>query len=633
MTLAKARRRPRRLTRPRATAAVVTLARIAVVVALAAAVAVMAACDRARPPRNLLLVSIDTLRADRVGAYGHSDAGTAAMDSLARRGTRFADVTAPTPLTLPTHASLFTGLAPHRHGVRHNGLFALADEATTLAEALAGAGYRTGGFVGSVVLAPRQGVAQGFEAWTSPQADRASGLFFLGERPAARVNADALGWLDGVGEEDPFFLFVHYMEPHAPYAPPPDLAARHSDDPYQGEVAAADRALGRLLDGLETRGRLDDTLVVVVSDHGEDLGDHGEGTHGLFLYQSTLAVPWIVAGPGVAAGQVIEEPVALVDVAATVLDALGVGELDGGDGVSLWDAVRGDSPPDPERDIHAETFEPLYDYGWSDLRALRRGSMKLIEAPRDELYDLSSDPAEQHDLTSSRPSLARDLLERLEEGLERGEAQALEPASAPALSTAEREALAALGYLGGSHVPTSAGERPDPKDRYRDAVELDRAGWLMREGRAGEAEALLEQLIARHGDLFEARVSLVVARRLQGDEAGALEAGREAVRRAMAMPDGERVAARVHVLMSEIHREAGRWAEAIAELEAALAQPQPPERVTLLAAMHVDEGQRERAVELLRGLADRGDETPQSLALLAWLEGRGPHPITGAPPR
>ena len=579
------------------------------VAGLALALALLACGSPRERPQSAVLVSIDTLRADRVGCYGRADAGTPALDRLARSGTRFADASAPSPVTLPSHASLFTGLDPLRHRVRHNGRFALDAKSATLAEGLARAGLRAGAFVGSVVLAERFGLARGFERYTSPPTRSAPAIFYLGQRPAAEVNADALDWIDGLGDA-PFFLFVHYMEPHSPFEPPEPERSRFAGDPYQGEVAAADRALGELLEGLEARGRLREALVIAVGDHGESLGDHGELAHGLFLYQSTLRVPLIAAGPGVRAGRVVEEPVGLVDMAPTLLEALGAAPLPSPDGRSLWPALGGEPLP-ADRRLYAETFLPRYDHGWSELRALRRGPLKYVEAPRPELYSLESDPAEARNLLEAEPDLAGELAGELARRVARHERSGSGPAPAPP-TAAERAALDALGYLPGAHT---GGGRVDPKDRVREAAALNRAAQLVQQGQHAEAVRLLRELIRRDPQHLEARLRLVTALMLAGRGDAADDEARALADLARGLPDGERLAAGAHHFLAERALAAGRLGEAAEHYERALALPQPPEVYETLAAVYAELGRREAALDVLERLEARGDATPEARAL------------------
>lgn len=584
---------------------------------------VSGACSRGpERPRSVVIVSLDTVRADRLGCHGRADAGTPRLDALAARGARFERAMTPTPLTLPAHASLLTSRLPLRHGVRHNEIHALPEAATTLAEALRGAGLRTGSFVGTAVLSPKHGLGQGFDAHTGVE-PAPGAAFVMAERSAADVNRDVLGWLDGLGGE-PYFAFVHYMEAHAPYAPPEPERTRFAADPYQGEIATLDRAVGELLDGLAARGLADSTLVVVVADHGEGLGEHGELSHGAFLYESTLHVPMIVAGPGVEPAQAIATPVSLVDVMPTVLDALDVPQPADLDGVSLWATLSRGSPAAADRPLYAETFMGRIDFGWSELRAIRRGEWKYVEAPRPELYDLAADPGEERDAFAAETARAESLRDALHAAMT---AEGSGPAPDwPELSAAEREALQSLGYVSGSHAGATPSTLPDPKDRIEDLAALQRGIGAAGSGRLDEAERELRPLVAARPEMIEARVSLlgVLVKRGLDDEAMAL--AQEGLRQAAALPAGEAMASRLHLELARLHLREGRAPEAAAEFEHAVAGPQIPETHLTLAVLYLDLGRRDDALRVLGGMRQRGLATRYSDALLAWLQGRGPQP-------
>jgi arylsulfatase A-like enzyme len=574
-------------------------------------------------PRDILLVSIDTLRADRVGAYGKPDAGTPVLDGLAARGLRFADAMAPSPITLPSHASLFTGLEPLRHRVRHNGLHALSAEIETLAEQLASGGFRTGAFVGSVVLAERYGLARGFERYTAPSYRQKSGLLFLGERPADEVNLDALAWLDSIGDA-PFFLFVHYMEPHAPRRPPEPERTRFAGDPYQAEIAATDRAFGALLEGLGARGRLDETLVVVVADHGESRSEHGEISHGIFLYQSTLHVPMIAAGPGVMPGRVEPAPVGLVDVAPTLLDAAGLPPAATTDGVSLWPVLTGAAAA-PERSLYAESFVTRFDYGWSELRAIRRGAEKYVSAPRPELYRLDEDPGELINRAGEDSDAASALAAELAGRIARAGDGAARP-DPVRLDHDDRSALAALGYLPGAFSEEGGAGLPDPKDLIADAAELERAARLQAAGRVSDAIAALRRLVDENPGFLEARVRLILLLLSDSRHEDALEEIEGLDLAARSVPEGEKVAARAHLLIAGMYAEQQLFSAAEHELELALATPQPPEVYVLLAAIRHDLGDVDGAIGALDDLEATGEATAGAREMRRYLEGRGPPP-------
>jgi choline-sulfatase len=418
-----------------------------------------------RAPIGVVIITLDTTRADRLPAYGYMDAVMPHLDRLAREGIVFDRATSVGPLTLPAHCSLFTALFPPTHGVHDNADPALSPEHTTLAEILHARGFRTGAFVGSIVLDADRGLSQGFEQYSSV----ADGAPRDRSRPGpldrrANLTVDkALQWLGGVGDSH-FFLWVHLYDPHRPYDPPEPYRSANSD-PYIGEIAFADSQVGRLLEALDRRGRLDRTVVVVAGDHGESLGDHSERDHGVFVYESVLRVPLILRAPGVAPGR-IGDVVRLVDVMPTVLDLLGV-QRPTTDGVSLADAIHG-RPGRVDLEAYSESLYPRR-FGWSPLRSLRAGRFKLIEAPRPELYDLERDPFEQRNIYEERRSLADTLQERLA-ALERGGPLTGRGNGEDLIPGEEmQERLASLGYVGSGGSPATSARRdlPDPKDCIR----------------------------------------------------------------------------------------------------------------------------------------------------------------------
>ncbi len=356
------------------------------------------------PRLNLLLVTLDTVRADHLGCYGGASAETPTLDGLAREGVRFAHAASPVPLTLPAHTSILTGLLPARHGVRNNGGAGLAAGFPTLATRLAAAGYRTGAFVSAFVLDHRFGLQAGFATYDDEvRRDPNAGWVLEAQRPGDQTVDRALAWLDSqpAGDQHPFFLWVHLYDVHAPYNAPPPYRQRHAERPYDGALAFDDAQLGRLLAGIDRRGGRASTLVAVAADHGESLGEHGEATHGLLLYEGDLAVPLLLRGPGLAPG-VVATPVGLIDLAPTLAGLLGLGSgwsaaaIDGRD---LSAGLRGRREP-PPTDLYAETRYPEI-FGWQPLAALRRRDLKYIAAQRPELYDLTRDPREQANLAAT----------------------------------------------------------------------------------------------------------------------------------------------------------------------------------------------------------------------------------------
>ena len=406
-----------------------------------------------RRPRNLVVITLDTMRADRLPAYGFSGLQTPTLDRLTSGGAVFEQAFAAAPLTLPSHTSLFTGMLPPRTRVRDNASPPLADDFTTLAEMLHSRGLKTAAFVGSSVLAPSRGLAQGFVTY------RQAGPGCIGippRRRAAEVIDDALAWL-GSSDHEPFYAWIHLFDAHRPYDLPDDIRNRHFD-PYLGAIAYQDAQLGRVLRHLEARQLLHNTLIVVAGDHGESLGDHGEDAHGMLLYQEALRVPLILHGPGVWSGRAWSVA-RLIDVMPTILDLFDI-PAPQMDGVSLTDIDK--KSVAASREVYAESMYPLR-FGWSPLRSLRADRFKLIDAPRPELYDLTTDALEQRNVIADYPKVADAMRRRL---------RAIDPdAAAPARprSAVDRlvlDRLGSLGYVSGTAAaPSKSGHLPDPKDR------------------------------------------------------------------------------------------------------------------------------------------------------------------------
>jgi choline-sulfatase len=433
------------------------LAGLGLVALAACAAAVFFAVTRGRPATNVLLVTIDTLRADHVGCYGDPRAETPVLDGLARRGTRFATAVAHVPLTTPSHASILTGLTPPRHGIHDNGGFALPAGLPTLASVLREAGYRTAAFVSGFPLDRRFGLDRGFEVYDDrlPYGDDPRRAAYVERRADATTDA-ALRWLQGLERTDrPWLAWVHYFDPHAPYEPPAEYRARFADRPYDGEVAFVDAQLGRLLRWLDAAHLGDRTLVLVTSDHGESLGEHGEDTHGVFVYDATLRVPWLMAGPGVGAGLVADTVARGIDVTPTLLDLAGRPVPSSMEGRSLRTATRAALADAP---AYVESRFTELQLGWAPLAGMRTARWKLIDAPQPELYALDTDPRE----TTNRYGRERTVAAPLEASLRAARAAPAPDAARPADRDAERR-LRALGYIGASGSGLGDGARRDPK--------------------------------------------------------------------------------------------------------------------------------------------------------------------------
>jgi arylsulfatase A-like enzyme/cytochrome c-type biogenesis protein CcmH/NrfG len=459
---------------------------------------------------NVLLVTIDTLRADRVGCYGHAGADTPVMDGLAARGVRFATAVAHVPLTGPSHASLLTGRSPLAHGFRDNGGYTLPPGLATAAEEFRGAGYDTAAFVSAFPLDRRFGFDRGFETYDDhlPKGNDPRRPQYI-ERLADDTTDVVLRWLETRvsapnAVAQPFFLWVHYYDPHSPYEPPGELAERFRRSPYDGEVAFTDRQLGRLLRALDERGEAPHTVVLVTSDHGEGLGDHAEGTHGLFVYDSTIKVPWIMAGPEIEVGRVAETVARGIDLLPTLLDYAGLPARPDLDGRSLRPAAEGLEVEDAP--AYIESIYAERQFGWAPLFAWRTARYKLIEAPTPELYDLEADPGE----TSNRAAEEADHVAELQRRLEGALSQAT-PTAAAEVDPETAERLAALGYLGGGGASTPGTDGPrDPKEGVRLVPHLNRG---MSAVRTDPALAIRELSFVLEEDpgLLLARRSLAVA--------------------------------------------------------------------------------------------------------------------------
>jgi arylsulfatase A-like enzyme len=421
------------------------------------------------PEFNVLVISLDTTRADRLGVYGCSQVATPTLDRLAREGVLFRHAMSVAPLTLPAHTSLFTGLNPSRHGVRDNASFVLEAGQTTLAERLRAGGFRTGAFVASYVLNSDRGLNQGFETYSDDMHDRAVRMPQSDEELQLRgdlVVNRALSWLNREPSSK-FFAWVHLYDAHAPYNPPEPYRTRYAGHPYLGEIAFLDNQVKRIVNFLEERSLLDRTLIVVIGDHGEGLGEHGEPMHGLFLYESVLHVPLIIRVPhDRMRRRQVDALVRTIDVMPTVLDLLGESESKNLDGTSLVPLLTG-AARDLDLAAYAETMYPRYRFGWSDLHAIRSGHMKLIAAPRSELYDLDGDPDERVNLYQQEPEIVRQLSAKLR-GLDKASDVSAQSQTPPADVDPERaERLKSLGYVDASPPPPSGDARAlaDPKDK------------------------------------------------------------------------------------------------------------------------------------------------------------------------
>lgn len=434
-------------------------ARFAIVIAAAAVVIAGSWWFATRPgaaPIGVVVITLDTTRADRLSIYGNMDVTLPALERVSREGVMFDRATSVAPMTLPAHTSLFTGLLPPHHGVRDNATAPLGESHTTLAELLRADGFKTGAFVSSVVVGPERGLAQGFDRYEGvPDNSQASPPAM--QRRADVVVDDAIRWLDTIGSSR-FLLWAHLYDPHRPYEPPEPFKSTYGHDPYMGEIAFVDSQIARLTEALEQRKLLDRVVLVIVGDHGEALGDHGERDHGIFVYEEVLRVPLLIRSPGMKPARV-GAVVRLTDIMPTVLDLLGMPVVNR-DGVSLRGLMDG-TERNSELEAYSESMYPER-LGWSPLHALRLEQFKLIDAPRPELYDLDRDPFERQNIYDDRRKVADAMTSRIRTILEGSRA-------GNTLSTVSPEVqaqLAALGYVA-SAVPSKPSDgtgRPDPKD-------------------------------------------------------------------------------------------------------------------------------------------------------------------------
>jgi arylsulfatase A-like enzyme/Flp pilus assembly protein TadD len=420
---------------------------------------------------SLLLVTLDTLRADRLGCYGHAGAETPALDELASDGVLFEQALCQVPQTYPSHTSLLTGTYPISNGVRINGPTTLGGELETLAEAFRTRGYRTGAFIAAAVLDEVFGLARGFEVYDDHMGEKKVYGEELEERSGDKVVDSALAWLEG-RPEVPFFAWVHLFDAHDPYDPPSPYRERF-DDPYDGEIAFVDAQVRRLIDWLEARGLKESTLVVVVGDHGEAFGEHGENSHGMFIYDSTMLVPLLFVQPGTLPGGLrVPEPVGVVDVFPTVFELLGWELPEEVEGVSRAAACRSGRVESPSP-VYGESEYGRLGFGWAPLKSWTTERWKYIEAPQPELYDRSADPDELENLVEEYPDVAARLREEL-----RAKIATMEPRAGGEAADPETLArLQSLGYVAPSRgAPTEELDLSgrDPKEMrevYRDHLE------------------------------------------------------------------------------------------------------------------------------------------------------------------
>jgi tetratricopeptide (TPR) repeat protein len=559
----------------------------------------------------IVVITIDTLRSDHLPAYGYTGVETPAIDAFRKDAILFERAYSECPLTLVSHASIFTGVMPSEHGIHDNIGFTLSKNVKTIAELAKGRGYATGGAVSAIVLRGETGISRGFDFWNDDvEVDPNSLSMGRAQRSGDETREAAKPWLAQRGG-NPFLFFFHIYEPHTPYDPLPEIRARYGAT-YDAEVATADAVVGRFLDDLRAQGLYDDAMIVLLSDHGEGLNDHGEYEHGVFLYREALQVPLLLKLPkGKQGGTSVATPVQLTDVYATIAKALGASEPRR-DAVSLIDIANGAKP---DRILYAETFYPRFHFGWSEVRSAIDGDHHYIQAPRPELYVLPADPGEKQNRLEQERRAYNALRERI--------APYVKEAAAPqAVDTEQARQLAALGYIG-SAASTAPGEQlPDAKDHIGEIDEMKKGLVAFQEQRYPQALETFTALLRRNPRMIDlwSMQSRTLAK--LGRQAEAIEAAKEGLRASptatnlaisiamisldlgrydeaeqhakLALKD---IPSQAHYLLSQVALKRKDFATARAEALATVSGDKDrPYSLTLLGQIALEEGKQEEAL-------------------------------------
>lgn len=575
-------------------------------------VVLAAGCGRPRssarvfPKAPVVLISIDTLRSDRLPFYGYAGVKTPALSALRDDSILFESAWSHAPLTLPSHATVFTGLLPAQNGLHDNLGYSLNPSVPTIAELLGKAGYATGGAVTSIVLSGTTGIGRGFGLWDDDVVPtRAFQALSRVQRSGDEAEASMERWIEK--QSGPFLAFLHLYEPHAPYEPKEPFRSLYAS-PYDGEIATVDAITGKFLDFLKAKGLYDRSLIVLMSDHGEGLGDHGETFHGFLVYDTTIHAALIVRPPGgVRGGRVVDRTVSHVDLLPTILDLVGLKAPENVHGRSLAPLVAGRDVP-WDRPVYSESLYPLLHYGWAPLRALRAGRFKLIDVPRPELYDVAQDPTEEQNLHSVDPNRARELtadLGRLRHRIESGK---LPAGNAPEIDQRAVARLRSLGYLaGGGGVAVgkeSERVRADPKDRLQLHQKIVDAQSRISHREYDAAGRLLEQVLAEDAEIVDAHQML-------GQIAAERRRPRDAIRHFKRALELNPMHEQSLFDLAAEYADLGRWDEALAGFRRVLELKGADARASLaIADVYVRLKRFDEAADVLDKASQSGESAP-----------------------
>lgn len=560
-----------------------------------------------RESRNALLITVDTLRADRLECYGYRLIETPAINRLAAEGVLFKHTITPVPLTLPAHCSILTGLYPPATGVRDQSGFTLSPAHTTVAEQFKAAGYDTAAFVAASVVNRAGGLAQGFDVYSDLS------MTSENERRGDLVIDEALKWM-ALPERRTFFAWIHLFDPHTPYDPPDPYRRQYQDRLYDGEVAYVDSLIGKLLTAMKLQDLERNTVVVFTSDHGESLGEHGEQTHGFFLYDSTLRVPLIVRDPqSEAKNKVVSEPVRSIDIAPTLLELLGFSVPAWMEGASLTVFLKGQSEASP-RVAYSESYFPYYHFEWSPLLAMRSGSLKFIRAPRAELYDLSMDPGETQNILSEKNSEAAAMAAQLQREYLAG--SALHPPGTGTGDNATEARLRSLGYIGGARArafrqPDELFKLPDPKDKLPLYNLLEEALHDAEAGRTRQSNQKLIQILRKDPRIVDAHLNLGVNYVQQGAHGKAVAAFKQVL-----LLDEQNVVATYNLALC--YAKLRQWKEAAQGFRtAAMLVPEDLQPQIDLGRVHILQGDLAEAQRVLQLVLSKRPDLSEAHVLLA----------------